>query len=170
PVPGESQPSEPGADTPVEFVKAQIAESMKEDPLLTKILVAVGIWEAVLAAAMLLGSFMMLFWSGLPLLTWLLVWVPVSGFMEFCVYSILKRKRGYLLWLQVAALFAGGASWTYLFVALGRMPTNPVAGGILFVFSFLNVLACAGIIWHFGRNQLRQSVVKTEEEENQEDS
>ena len=154
---GESS-SQPRAyeETPVELVKAHIAESMKQDPMRTKILVVLACWQALMLAAMFVGAFM----PGATSIMWLLIWVPLVAFMEYCVYRNLKGDslgRGLLL---AGTFFSGGVSWTYLLLAVADLTTSPISAAVTFICSFLNLLGCAGLVWYFGRNQLSDSVVK----------
>ena len=150
-----SQPR-PADETPVEFVKAHIAESMQQDPMRTKILVVFGSWQALLLAAMFVGIFM----RSATLLMWLLIWVPLVAFMEYCVYRNLKGDSLGQSLLLAGTFFSGGVSWTYLLLAVASLAASPTSAAVTFICSFLNLLGCAGLVWYFGWNQLSVSVVK----------
>ncbi len=157
-----SQPR-PVEETPVELVKARIAESMSENPMRAKILVVLGCWQALLLAAMFVGVFMR---SGMFLM-WLLIWIPLVAFMEYCVYRNLKGDSLGRVLLLAGTLFSGGVSWTYLFLAVADLTASPTSAAVTFICSFLNLLGCAGLVWYFGRNQLGDSVVKEDSGNNE---
>lgn len=149
-------------ETPVEFVKVRIAEGMSENPMRTKILVVLGCWQALLLAAMFVGAFM----PGATSIMWLFIWVPLVAFMEYCVYRNLKGDSLGRVLLLAGTFFSGGVSWTYLLLAVANLTASPIPAAVTFICSFLNLLGCAGLVWYFGRNQLSDSVVKEDSENN----
>lgn len=140
-------------ETPVEHIKARIAEGLERDQLTTKVLVVVAGWLALLLAAMFIGAFM----EHSTIIMWLFIWVPLIGMLECGAYLALTGSRWGRPILVGGALIAVGVSWTYLLLGVasfgGEFPT-PTLAAITFMCSFVNLLVCMGVLWYFGRNYL----------------
>ena len=66
---------------------------------------------------------------------------------------------------MAAMILSLGVSWTYLLLAVEDLTTSAIPAAVTFICSFLNVLACAGGIWYFGRSLLPTSPAGDKDEE-----
>jgi len=152
-------------ETPVEHIRAQIAEGLLRDRLSTSILVAAGAWFAILLPAMFIGALM----QHSTFIMWLFIWLPLILLLEYGAYCTLTDSPWSRPIFLGTLLIAIGVSWTYLLLAVASLPATPNCASITFICSFLNLLFCLALLWQFGRrflNNLRSpDISKAQPEE-----
>lgn len=160
-VPGTPKPPPKAdyTDSPTVQIKAWVADSLEANPELTRVAIAMAIWQGALLVLMLFSS--TIGWN--LFLMWLFVLCPAAAFIGFSLNMLLNLDPKAPVWLRYGALGAGGAYWAYVFMSLSYLTQSPLRAGLMFMVSFVSVLGCAAVVWYFGAPRAQAEAVEVAE-------